>query len=129
APPVSMTSGWLDGPQGVVEVGHAGDAFAFDNETPRHATFLAPYRVAESLVSNEAWLAFMASGAYDDPLLWMSEGWALRQAEGWTAPLYWEQHGGEWMQFDLGGLKPVDPTQPVRHVSWYEADAFARWAG
>lgn len=129
APTATAANGWLEGLQGVVEIGHAGSGFAFDNETPRHATFLAPYRIADGLVSNEEWLAFIESGGYDDPLLWMSDGWAARQAEGWEAPLYWERRDDAWMQFSLAGLIPVDPTQPVRHVSWYEADAFSRWAG
>jgi len=120
---------WLDGPEGVVELGHAGAGFAFDNETPRHRAYLAPFRIADRLVTNGAWLAFMEEGGYREPMLWMSDGWAAREADGWEAPLYWERHDGAWMQFGLGGLRPVDPALPVRHISWYEADAFARWAG
>ena len=127
---------FLDGPTGVVEIGH-GDAaaaaagFAFDNETPRHRAFLAPYRIADRLVSNGEWLAFMRDGGYSRPTLWMSDGWAACQAEGWEAPLYWRREGGGggWRQFTLAGLRPVDEDAPVRHVSWYEADAFARWSG
>lgn len=119
----------LEGPQGVVEIGHGSSGFAFDNEAPRHRAFLAPYRIADRLVSNGEWLAFMADGGYREPLLWMSDGWAARETEGWEAPLHWEQHGGTWQQFSLGGLRPVDLALPVRHISWYEADAFARWAG
>jgi ergothioneine biosynthesis protein EgtB len=119
----------LDGPDGLVAIGHDGQGFAFDNEAPRHSAFLAPYRIADRLVDNGQWLAFMAAGGYRDPLLWMSDGWAARDAEGWEAPLHWEQNDGGWMQFGPGGLRPIDPALPVRHVSWYEADAFARWAG
>ncbi len=96
---------------------------------PRHRVYLAPYRIADRLVTNGEWLAFMADGGYRRPTLWMSDGWAACQAEGWEAPLYWQQREGEWLQFTLAGLRPVDPAAPVRHVSWYEAEAFARWAG
>ncbi|MBO1073721.1 ergothioneine biosynthesis protein EgtB [Roseomonas marmotae] len=119
----------LDGPAGVVDIGHDGDSFAFDNETPRHPTYLSPYRIADRLVTNGEWLAFMQDGGYRQPLLWMSEGWAMCQAEGWEAPLYWEERDGQWMQFGLGGLRALEPEQPVCHISWYEADAFSRWAG
>jgi ergothioneine biosynthesis protein EgtB len=122
-------AGMLDGPEGVVEIGHAGADFAFDNETPRHRTYLAPFRIADRLVRNGEWLAFMEGGGYRDALLWMSDGWSACQAEGWEAPLNWEQRDGTWWQFGLGGMRPIDPLLPVRHISWYEADAFARWAG
>ncbi|MBD0274665.1 MAG: ergothioneine biosynthesis protein EgtB [Acetobacteraceae bacterium] len=120
---------FLDGPAGVVEVGHDGAGFAFDNETPRHRAYLAPYRIADRLVANGEWLAFMRDGGYRTPALWMSDGWAACQAEGWDAPLYWREEDGAWRQFTLAGPRPVDETAPVRHVSWYEADAFARWSG
>jgi ergothioneine biosynthesis protein EgtB len=119
----------LEGPEGLVEIGHAGPGFAFDNETPRHATFLAPYRIADRLVTNAEWRAFLEDGGYREPLLWMSDGWAACAAEGWEAPAYWERRDGAWMQFGPGGLAPLDPAAPVRQVSWYEADAYARWAG
>lgn len=119
----------LDGPRDVVEIGHDGSGFAFDNEAPRHRAFLAPYRIADRMVSNGEWLAFMEDGGYREPLLWMSDGWAAREAEGWEAPLHWERRDGVWLQFGLGGLRPLDLALPVRHLSWYEADAFARWAG
>ena len=120
---------FLDGPEGVVEVGHGGEGFAFDSETPRHRAYLAPYRIADRLVTNGEWLAFMRDGGYRTPTLWMSDGWAACQAEGWEAPLYWREEGRAWRQFTLGGLRPVEGGAPVRHVSWYEADAFARWSG
>jgi ergothioneine biosynthesis protein EgtB len=126
---------FLDGPTGLVDIGHVRDGaagFAFDNESPRHCVFLAPFRIADRLVSNGEWLAFMHDGGYRTPTLWMSDGWAAVQAEGWEAPLYWRKDGdggGGWRQFTLAGLRPLDETAPVRHISWYEADAFARWSG
>ncbi|WP_245214803.1 ergothioneine biosynthesis protein EgtB [Roseomonas indoligenes] len=128
-PAASGVATMLDGPEGVVEIGRAGPGFAFDNETPRHRAYLMPYRIASAPVTNGEWLAFMESGGYGDPLLWMSEGWAARGAGEWEAPLHWERHDGAWMGFGPAGLKPVDPALPVRHISWYEADAYARWAG
>ncbi len=122
-------SGWIDHDGGIVEIGHDGDGFAFDNEGPRHDVLLRPFRIAGSPVTCGDWLAFMADGGYRRPDLWMSDGWATVQAHGWEAPLYWERRGGEWEAFGLDGLQPVDPASPVVHVSWYEADAFARWAG
>jgi len=120
---------YLDGPEGLVEIGHDGEGFAFDNETPRHTEFLAPFRIADRLVTNAEWLGFIEDGGYRTPTLWMSDGWAMCAAEGWEAPLYWERQDEVWWQFTPGGMRPVDPDLPVRHISWYEADAFARWAG
>ena len=88
-----------------------------------------PFRLANRLVRNEAWLNFMADGGYTTPTLWMSEGWAAVLEHGWVAPLHWQQRNGEWRQFSPGGEAALNPAEPVRHVSWYEADAFARWAG
>jgi ergothioneine biosynthesis protein EgtB len=125
---------WVDLPGGTASIGHGGDGFAFDNETPRHDVLLGPYRLADRLARNAEWLAFMADGGYRSATLWMSDGWACVQANGWQAPLHWReadadgQEGG-WEQVGLGGLAPLDPEAPVRHVSWYEADAYARWAG
>ncbi|MBX9697923.1 MAG: ergothioneine biosynthesis protein EgtB [Acetobacteraceae bacterium] len=132
APPALPAScRYLDGPAGLVSIGHdPGAGFAFDNEGPRHRVWLEPYRIGSRPVSNGEWLEFMAAGGYRDPLLWMSDGWAARCEQGWEAPLYWEQDAeGAWRQFTPGGLRPVEPAAAVRHVSWYEADAFARWAG
>ena len=114
---------------GVVEIGHHGDGFAFDNEQPRHRVYLEPYRLADRLVTNGEWLSFMEAGGYDDPLLWLSDGWQAACREGWRAPLYWERHDGTWHAMSLAGLRPVDLHVPVAHVSYYEADAFARWKG
>ncbi len=114
---------------GLVEIGHAGESFCFDNEAPRHRVFLEPYAIASRLVANGAWTDFIADGGYRTSTLWMSDGWARVAAEGWAAPLHWRERDGAWWQMGLGGLAPIDPAAPVRHISWYEADAFARWAG
>jgi ergothioneine biosynthesis protein EgtB len=114
---------------GLVEIGHAGPGFAFDNEGPRHAYHLAPFELASRLVTNAEYRAFQEDGGYERPELWLSDGWARREADGWRAPLYWEAHGGRWHQLGLDGLRELHPDEPVCHVSFYEADAYARWAG
>jgi dimethylhistidine N-methyltransferase len=114
---------------GLVEIGHEGHAFAFDNEGPRHKAWLEPFELADRLVTNAEWLAFMADGGYRRPELWLSEGWAICQREGWTAPLYWREAEDGWSAMTLHGLRPLDPVQPVAHVSFFEAEAFAAWAG
>ncbi len=119
---------WVDLPGGVVRIGHGGDGFAFDNEGPAHQALLRPCRLADRLVRNAEWLAFMADGGYRTPTLWMSDGWAAVQEAGWTAPLHWRESEAGWQQVGPGGLAPLVPDAPVRHVSWYEADAFARWS-
>jgi ergothioneine biosynthesis protein EgtB len=116
-------------PGGVVQIGHEGIGFCFDNETPRHGVLLRDYALASRLVRNGDWLEFMRDGGYRTPNLWMSDGWAQVQACGWSAPLYWRELDGAWQQMGPGGLAPVNPDAAVRHVSWYEADAFARWSG
>ena len=124
--------GWVAIDGGVVDVGldPSRDGFRFDNEEPRHQVLLAPYRLADRLVTCGEWLAFMADGGYDDPQLWLSDGWHRRGAEGWSAPLYWHRDDdGAWTVHTLLGRRPVDPNEPVCHVSFYEADAFASWAG
>jgi ergothioneine biosynthesis protein EgtB len=120
------TTRFLECPGGIVRVGHKGAGFSFDNETPMHEVLLRDYAIAERLVRNRDWLDFIADGGYSRPALWMSDGWAAVQAQSWTAPLYWRDDG---MQMGLNGLAPLDPEAPVRHIGWYEADAFARWAG
>lgn len=120
---------WLEHAGGVVEVGFDGNGFCFDNELPRHRVYLEGFRLADRLVTNAEFLAFMADGGYHRPELWLSDGWAKVKEEGWEAPLYWEQREGAWWHFTLGGMRPVDPHEPVSHVSHYEADAYARWAG
>jgi ergothioneine biosynthesis protein EgtB len=120
---------WLECADGIQPIGHASVGFAFDNEGPAHDVLLQPYRLRNTLVRNAEWLDFIADGGYRTPTLWMSEGWAAVQTEGWQAPLHWRGEPGAWQQFGPGGLVALDPQAPVRHISWYEADAFARWAG
>ena len=121
--------GWVEHPGGVVEVGHDGDGFSFDNEHPRHEVLLQPFQVADRQITCGQWLEFMADGGYRRAELWMSDGWATVGAQGWDAPLYWRQEDGTWTLFGLDGRSAVDPNAPVAHVSWYEADAYARWSG
>ena len=120
---------WVEHPGGVVEVGHGGGGFAFDNESPRHPVMLLPFAVAPRPVTCGEWRAFVDDGGYQRPDLWLSDGWFTVQAEGWDAPLYWSRDGSGWEVFTLGGPQAIDPDEPVCHVSLYEADAFARWAG
>jgi ergothioneine biosynthesis protein EgtB len=114
---------------GIHTIGHDGTGFSFDNERPAHQVLLQPVRVARALVTNGEWLEFMVEGGYRTPSLWLSNGWDEAQAQGWNAPGYWRHVDGAWFSMTLGGLRPVDPALPVCHVSYYEADAFARWAG
>jgi len=123
-------SGWVGFDGGNVEVGHAGDGFVFDNESPRHVVALRPFRLATRPVSNRDWLAFIEAGGYADPALWLSDGWDTVQAQRWQAPLYWEcGDDGARLQMTLAGLRPLALDAPVSHVSFFEADAYARWAG
>jgi ergothioneine biosynthesis protein EgtB len=121
--------GWVDVEGGLVEIGHRGDGFSFDNELPLHQVHLEPFRLADRLVTNGEWLAFMADGGYRRPELWLSDGWGRVQAEGWDAPFYWSEVDGVWFEHTLHGTWPVNPGLPVSHVSHYEADAYAAWAG
>lgn len=127
--PEPAASGWIDFAGGVVQVGHDGEGFAWDNEAPCHDALVHPFRLADRLVSNGEWLEFIADGGYREAAHWLSDGWAAVNREGWEAPLYWERHDGQWLAMSLEGLQPVEPAAPVCHVSYYEADAFARWAG
>jgi ergothioneine biosynthesis protein EgtB len=120
---------WIDYPGGIVSIGHGGSGFAFDNEGPRHQVLLRPFRIASRPVTNGEYLAFVADGGYRRPEFWLFDGWARVQEEGWRAPLYWEQEGGGWQVHTLSGTRPLDPEEPVCHVSFYEAAAFAAWAG
>lgn len=132
-PPAMMreapAQGWAEFEGGLVEIGHHGRGFAFDNEGPRHKVWLEPFRLATRLVTNAEYLTFMRDGAYARPELWLSDGWATVRSEGWQAPLYWRRADADWKIFTLAGLTPLNPAAPVCHVSYYEADAFARWAG
>lgn len=120
---------WFDGPGGLVDIGHEGEGFAYDNETPRHRQYLRPYQLASRLVTCGEFMAFMADGGYRRPELWLSDGWATKNEREWKAPLYWVERDGRWFAFTLGGHRAVSEAVPVCHVSYYEADAYARWAG
>ena len=144
-PPVEVpqrTAGWVGFDGGRHVIGHQGDGFAFDNEHPRHEVLLAPFELGDRLVTCGEWLEFMADGGYRTATLWLSDGWAEVQSHGLSAPLYWSRADGadastpppagdtgDWRLFTLGGLRALCPAEPVCHVSYYEADAFARWAG
>jgi ergothioneine biosynthesis protein EgtB len=127
--PQVSSDGFAELPGGIHTVGFEGGGYCFDNEGPAHQTFLQPVRIARSLITNARWLEFMAEGGYATPSLWLSDGWTTVEKEGWNAPGYWRNLDGVWHSLTLGGLKPVDPEDAVTHVSYYEADAFARWAG
>ena len=114
---------------GLVEIGHAGDDFHFDCETPRHTRYLQPFQLADRLITNGEWLTFMADEGYHNPLHWLSAGWGAVTEEGWEAPLYWEPTESGWFIHTLHGFVPVDHDEPVCHISYFEADAYARWAG
>ncbi len=129
APGGSAGTRSIELPGGICRVGHRGPGFCWDNERPDHSALLQTYSLADGVVTNGEWLEFMRDGGYRKPLLWLAEGWAAVQREGWEAPGYWEQSDGGWRQMTLEGLLAPDPAAPVCHVSYYEADAFARWAG
>lgn len=114
---------------GVVEIGHAGEGFCFDNEQPRHRQFVEAFVLASRLVSNREFLAFVEDGGYEESALWLSEGWDWVRANGIAHPLYWRRDGDEWTEFTLHGSQPLDPGRPAVHLSFFEADAYARWAG
>ena len=128
-PETASSVGWIGFDGGLKQVGHDGDGYAWDNELPRHTTYVPPFKLADRLVTNGEWLAFMQDGGYETASHWLSDGWGTVKREAWRAPLYWEEIDGEWHSMTLNGLRPVDHAAPVAHVSYYEADAFARWAG
>jgi ergothioneine biosynthesis protein EgtB len=128
-PSVQSGDGYEELPPGIHSVGFDGKGFCFDNEQPAHQELLREGRIARNLVTNGEWLEFMADRGYATPALWLSDGWAVAEANGWDAPGYWRNIDGTWFSLTLGGLRPVDPAAPVLHASYYEADAFARWAG
>jgi ergothioneine biosynthesis protein EgtB len=120
---------WIEGRSGPVEIGHGGGSFGFDCEGPRHVTWLRPHALADRAVTNGEWAEFVADGGYDDARLWLSDGWAWLRTNGIEAPAHWRMGERGWSrQFGLDGLTPMDLAAPVSHVSYYEADAFARWA-
>ena len=120
---------WLALEGGIYHIGHDGDGFAYDNEGPRHRVLLENARISSRPVSNGEYLEFMQDGGYRQPELWLADGWRHIRDHAWDAPLYWEQRKDGWWYMTLGGLRPVDMSAPVTHVSFYEADAYARWAG
>jgi len=121
---------WIACAGGVCAIGHAGDGFCFDNELPRHRQFVEPFALASRLVTNGEYLAFIDAGGYDDARLWLAEGWDLVRAEGWRQPLYWRRsEDGGWHEFTLHGLQPLDLERPAVHLSLFEAEAYAQWAG
>jgi ergothioneine biosynthesis protein EgtB len=125
APPLC----WQPYAGGLVEIGWDGSGFAFDNEGPRHTTYTAPYRLASRLTTNAEYQEFIDDGGYQQAGHWLSAGWALVQEQGWQAPLYWENRDGVWNHFTLAGMQPVSGSDPVCHISYFEADAFASWSG
>lgn len=125
----SPPQNWVAFPGGLHEIGHGGSDFAFDNETPRHAVALRPFALASRMITNGEWIAFIEDDGYARPELWLSDGWTAVREHQWTAPLYWRSEGGAWKHFSLHGERPIDMAAPVTHISFYEADAYARWAG
>jgi ergothioneine biosynthesis protein EgtB len=125
----SRGGAWIEHEGGTSTFGASGEGFAYDNERPTHRRLLEPFALADRLVSCGEWLEFMTDGGYSRPELWLSDGWALAEAEQWDAPLYWLGRGEGWEVFTLEGPRPVDPLEPVVHVSYHEADAYARWRG
>ena len=119
---------WVNIDAGLVEIGHDGNEFAFDNEGPRHKVYLRPYRLASRLISNAEFLEFIAAGGYERPEFWLSDGWNKLRAEGWQHPLYWERKDSAWFCHTLNGFQALNGDEPVCHVSYYEADAYARYA-
>jgi len=129
--PASVRDGedWVTLNEGIYAIGHGEESFHFDNEKPAHRALVGPVKLARNLVTNTEWLAFMQDGGYSTATLWLMDGFAVASNEQWQAPHYWRQLDGQWHVMTLGGLKPVDRAAPVCHVSYYEADAFARWSG
>jgi ergothioneine biosynthesis protein EgtB len=120
---------WVPFEGGIFEVGHDGEGFAYDNEGPRHEELIRPFKLASRSVTNAEWIEFIEDGGYATPTLWLADGWNTVKAQGWDGPLYFERAEGGYGQMSLLGFRPVDLAAPVTHVSYYEADAFARWAG
>jgi ergothioneine biosynthesis protein EgtB len=125
-PPLASWSGY---PGGIESLGHDGSGFAFDNESPRHQVLLRPFEIQNQLVTSGEFLCFIEDGGYQRPEFWLSLGWTAVREQQWEAPLYWSKHDGGWSEFTLGGKRPVQHTAPVTHVSFFEADAYARWRG
>ncbi len=127
-PPTALR--WVEFPGGLLDIGHIGHGFGFDNESPRHKAFLRPYAMASRPVAASEYTAFINAGGYDKPAYWLADGWTVRQNQGWQCPLYWHKDdSGKWQVFTLGGTRPITANEPIAHVSFYEADAYARWSG
>ncbi|MCK5391037.1 MAG: ergothioneine biosynthesis protein EgtB [Deltaproteobacteria bacterium] len=120
---------WVSFEGGVCNIGNEGEGFGYDNEYPSHKVYVNPYMLGSRLVTNAQYLEFIKDGGYETPEIWLSEGWATVETNDWKAPLYWQKINGEWMQFTLTGLRKVEPNEPLTHVTYFEADAYARWAG
>jgi ergothioneine biosynthesis protein EgtB len=120
---------WEQRPQGLIKIGNSKPEFTFDNERPKHRVWLEPHKLGTRLITNAEYLDFMCNGGYERPELWLADGWSLLQEKHWKSPLYWEHSEGEWSEFTLYGMEALHLATPVSHVSYYEADAFARWAG
>jgi ergothioneine biosynthesis protein EgtB len=125
APPLR----WLSFDGGIHWIGHDGGGFAYDNEAPRHRVYLEPFQLASRPVTNGEYLEFMGEGGYQRSELWLSVGSAAVEEHAWREPFYWEEREGRWWIFTLSGMREIDPDEPVCHLSYFEADAFARWAG
>ena len=128
-PGLDSALAWHDFAGGVVPVGHEGEKFRFDNELPRHRQFLEPYQLSSRLVTNAEYLAFIADGGYDEPSFWLSEGWDFVRANKISQPLYWHRQDGHWRVFALNGLRDLQSDAPVLNLSYFEASAYAQWAG
>ena len=126
--PTASSLSWFSYEGGLAEIGHDSPSFSFDNESPRHTVFLQPFAMGSRLATNGEYLTFMEDGGYDRPELWLSDGWAAKTAAGWKAPGYWEPAVSGWQCFTLGGMRAIAQSEPVAHLSFYEADAFARWS-
>ena len=129
SPPTATPLTWRCFDEGIYEVGHDMRGFAFDNESPQHKTCLKSFCMASRLITNQEYMTFIDNGGYRRPELWLSDAWDHVCDNGWAAPLYWEREGESWVQFTCNGMMPLNPLEPVCHISFYEADAFARWAG
>lgn len=119
---------WVSFKEGIYKIGNDGHEFTYDNEHPRHRVFLEPFELSNRLISNGEYLEFMNDGGYKRSELWLDDGWATVNKEGWNSPLYWQKRDGKWLNYTLSGLRKVELSEPVTHISYYEADAFARWS-